>query len=169
MSVGYVYVLTNPSMPGLVKVGKTTRDPEQRALELWQTGVPEPFHVHHYSRVPDCHEAEARVHAGIEDLRVHGSREFYRADAARIADVVRCVAIDQINDWVSEMSENLVVVEEPFAIDSSIAHIAADRMGVSVYEIGMALSDLLGGQHDDLIRSAIDQRHQRFLLRLVHQ
>ena len=37
---GYVYILTNPSMPGLVKVGKTTNTPNQRMSELHSTGVP---------------------------------------------------------------------------------------------------------------------------------
>src|SRR5688572_6679317 len=41
---GYLYVLINPSLPGLVKIGKTNRDPEQRAAELSAaTGVPTPF------------------------------------------------------------------------------------------------------------------------------
>lgn len=43
---GHIYILVNPSMEGLVKIGKTTRDPESRARELSQaTGVPTPFYV----------------------------------------------------------------------------------------------------------------------------
>ena len=33
-SCGWVYVLTNPAMPGLVKIGLTTRNPSARAAEL---------------------------------------------------------------------------------------------------------------------------------------
>ena len=37
---GFVYALINPSMEGLVKVGKTKRDPKGRANELsGATGV----------------------------------------------------------------------------------------------------------------------------------
>lgn len=37
---GLVYVLINPSMEGLIKVGKTTRNPKERADELSKvTGV----------------------------------------------------------------------------------------------------------------------------------
>lgn len=31
---GWVYVLTNPAMPGLVKIGLTTKTPKARAVEL---------------------------------------------------------------------------------------------------------------------------------------
>ena len=39
-----VYALTNPAMPGIVKIGKTDRDnPKVRMNELYTTGVPLPF------------------------------------------------------------------------------------------------------------------------------
>lgn len=39
-----VYVLTNPSMPGLVKIGKTTqKEVSERMTQLYTTGVPTPF------------------------------------------------------------------------------------------------------------------------------
>jgi len=42
---GSVYVLTNPAMPNMVKIGKTTRDVELRLVDLYSTGVPLPFNV----------------------------------------------------------------------------------------------------------------------------
>ena len=42
--VNIVYVLTNPAMPGLVKIGMTDRDDVQRRMsDLYTTGVPLPF------------------------------------------------------------------------------------------------------------------------------
>ena len=39
-----VYVLTNPAMPGIVKIGMTEREDVQRRMtELYSTGVPLPF------------------------------------------------------------------------------------------------------------------------------
>ena len=39
-----VYVLTNPAMPGMVKIGMTDRpDVQRRMSELYSTGVPLPF------------------------------------------------------------------------------------------------------------------------------
>ena len=43
---GFIYVVTNPSMPGLAKVGRTQRTPYLRLAELNQsTSTPEPFHL----------------------------------------------------------------------------------------------------------------------------
>lgn len=44
--MGYVYILQNDSMPGLLKIGKTARNSRERAKELSKsTGVPTPFRV----------------------------------------------------------------------------------------------------------------------------
>ena len=37
--------MSNPAMPGLLKVGFTTDTPDVRARELYTTGVPLPFKV----------------------------------------------------------------------------------------------------------------------------
>lgn len=77
---GKVYALINPSMPGLVKIGKTTRNSERRAGELDTTGVPTPFTVLYEADVVDCHEAERQVHAALASFRVSGRREFFRVE-----------------------------------------------------------------------------------------
>ena len=38
-----LYVLNNPAVEGLVKIGKTTRDVSLRLADLYSTGVPLPF------------------------------------------------------------------------------------------------------------------------------
>ncbi len=44
MEYGIVYLLTNPVMPGLVKIGMTAQeDIDKRMKELYTTGVPVPF------------------------------------------------------------------------------------------------------------------------------
>jgi hypothetical protein len=78
---GYIYVMINPSMEGLVKIGKTTREPESRAKELSQaTGVATPFYVAFSIFVLDCHSAEEFVHASLEHkgFRNTANREFFQ-------------------------------------------------------------------------------------------
>ena len=53
-NMGVVYVLTNPAMPGLVKIGKTTQnDVTTRISQLYTTGVPLPFDCEYAVKVAD--------------------------------------------------------------------------------------------------------------------
>lgn len=79
-TAGYIYLLVNPSMPGLVKVGRTGQPPSRRATALGgATGVPTPFEVVFEVLVPDQRAAEAYVHRALEErgCRVSGNREFF--------------------------------------------------------------------------------------------
>jgi hypothetical protein len=81
-SPGYVYLLINYSMPGLVKVGMTTRATLERVGELSSaTGVPIPFQLVHDILVPDCEAAESHLHALLSDrgYRLTDNREFFQA------------------------------------------------------------------------------------------
>ena len=85
-AAGYLYALTNPSMPGLVKVGKTLRRPEDRLQELSSaTGIPTPFELRHSVRVEDAHEGERTLHQRWEKegLRTSNGREFFRLPLER--------------------------------------------------------------------------------------
>lgn len=80
--IGFLYVLANSSMPGVVKVGKTTRSPTDRAAELsGVTGVATPFIVVYDQLFQDCHSAESFVHAYLAEKghRVADNREFFNA------------------------------------------------------------------------------------------
>ena len=87
VTAGYVYVLVNSSMPGLVKVGKTARLPSERVQELSRaTGVATPFVVAFEQWFDDCDAAENLVHAELErrGLREAANREFFRATANEV-------------------------------------------------------------------------------------
>ena len=88
---GYIYVLINPAMPGLAKVGKTRRRPEDRGLELSSaTGVPSPFIVAYQHPVADIDAAERWVHGELERTghRHSASREFFSAPLHVVVEVV---------------------------------------------------------------------------------
>ena len=76
---GYVYVLTNPSMPALVKIGSTRLSPYERAATLSSaTGVPLPFKVAMYAEFMDCRKAERWVQSRMVGFRVNENREFFK-------------------------------------------------------------------------------------------
>ena len=68
---GYLYILTNPSLGNMVKVGKTNRSPRDRINELSAaTGIPTPFVLAFDAYVEDCDAAEGYVHARLEAMGI---------------------------------------------------------------------------------------------------
>jgi hypothetical protein len=51
---GIIYLLTNPDMPGIIKIGKSTQeDVKSRMQQLYHTGVPLPFDCNYAAMVND--------------------------------------------------------------------------------------------------------------------
>lgn len=73
---GYVYVISNPGMPGLVKVGFSMKDPELRAQELNHTGTPHPYVVDYWVLVENPEQIEQRAHRAMKNLRE--GKEWFR-------------------------------------------------------------------------------------------
>ena len=103
---GYVYVLSNPSMPGLVKIGRTERDPETRRVELSKaTGVPTPFRLEYSQFFEDCHLAEKAVHNDLQRLgqRANDGREFFRVTVVQAVGVLKRLAALERGDTVEAL------------------------------------------------------------------
>jgi hypothetical protein len=89
MNTEYVYILSNESMPGLVKVGLTTVCPKGRAADLsGSTSCPTPFVVERYFEVDDCVNVETTAHAVMDEYRVNAGREFFRCSVAQASKSV---------------------------------------------------------------------------------
>jgi hypothetical protein len=85
---GHLYVLTNPHMPGLVKIGCTDRTPYVRAAELSAaTGVPGRYKVEWFWQMADAPAAERRVHGALAAFRLPGSEHFRLPVAAAVEQV----------------------------------------------------------------------------------
>ena len=79
-NTGIVYVLSNRAMPGLVKIGMTTRpELDARLKELYTTGVPVPFDVEYACEVKasNCAKIEKALHTAFEPNRINANREFF--------------------------------------------------------------------------------------------
>ena len=85
-SEGWVYCLSNQSMPGLVKVGQTGGDPRDRAASLYTTGVPSEFNVEFAKKVPNYIKKEKMLHILLSKHfeRPNGSREFFRCSSSDV-------------------------------------------------------------------------------------
>lgn len=89
---GYVYVLSNESLPGVLKVGMTSRDPFTRAMELRTTGVPTPFRVEFCLMTTRPAALEQALHHRFEPQRIHAGREFFRVSVREVVEAVYTLA-----------------------------------------------------------------------------
>jgi len=80
-----VYIFTNEGMPGLCKIGYTTRnDVKERAKELYTTGVPYPFQIYYACQVNNGKKIEKILHKLFDEQRVNNNREFFETDPEKV-------------------------------------------------------------------------------------
>lgn len=81
--MGYVYILKNEAMPGLIKIGYTTRTVEERANELYEgiTGVPMPFEIVYEYSCEEPQKLEREMHKKLTAHRINENREFFKYSA----------------------------------------------------------------------------------------
>jgi len=83
---GFLYVASNPAMPGLLKVGYTTRAVSQRLVELASTGVPGKFKLEFYCEIESAEVLERKTHSALRNY--HHNKEFFKCG---VREVVRAV------------------------------------------------------------------------------
>lgn len=142
MSRGFVYILSNPSMPGLVKIGKTIRSVEGRANELYQTGVPTPFKVEHSVEAPDCHALELTMHSRFADRRVSEGREFFAVSVQEARGVIEEELFSQVTDWLNDFLPDHMISECGMWVDPSTFMILADRSDIHPFIIASMIEYL---------------------------
>jgi hypothetical protein len=86
----WIYVLSNTSMPDMVKIGHTKLTPEERARQISSTtGVPTPFVIEFAFK---CHEGEFlenEIHKSLDMYRVSNNREFFKLPINEAIDIVK--------------------------------------------------------------------------------
>lgn len=101
-----VYVLTNPSMPGLVKIGKTTQEEVGlRMKQLYSTGVPVPFECIFACRVPDASVVERALHHAFGQVRVNPTREFFRIEPDRVVSILKLLHVEEVTEELEKSIE----------------------------------------------------------------
>lgn len=116
-TAGFVYILSNPSMPGIFKIGSTERSVKERVAELSATtGVPTPFHVEHYILTEDPKALEHSLHEELSEFRVNGNREFFR------------IEIDELKRKCEEMKTDVLMSEIKLLNEDSMSLLFRELM-----------------------------------------
>ena len=87
---GTVYIISNPAMPGLVKIGKTI-NLEARLQSLYSSGVPMPFRCIYAKEVDNYSEVERKLHKGLNSHRENSNREFFRIPEEEVINFLELV------------------------------------------------------------------------------
>jgi hypothetical protein len=155
-----VYVLTNPAMPGLVKIGKTTQsEVEERMKQLYSTGVPVPFDCAFACQVKDATEVERALHLAFGMTRINPNREFFKLEAERVIAVLRLLKVDDITQ---EFEKSIEAETSEADKQSAQALKRAMRPRMNFHELGMTNGSVLiskDGQHQCTV---VDEKKVEF-------
>ncbi len=105
-----VYVLTNPAMPGIVKIGMTDRPDVQRRMgDLYTTGVPLPFDCVIAREIEDREavEIERALHTAFGPNRINPSREFFQVEPEQIEVLLRVMPGRDVTSQDTDQSAEL--------------------------------------------------------------
>ncbi len=91
---GWVYLIANKAMPGLLKIGYSTKDPILRAKELGNTGSPHPYDLLFDMLVISPYEIEQKIHNELADF--NENKEWFRCTPQEAIKIMRAVASNSI-------------------------------------------------------------------------
>lgn len=109
-----VYALTNPAMPGLVKIGKTTQaEVVSRMSQLYSTGVPVPFECIYAVQVDNCSIVESSLHVAFGPYRINPNREFFKIEPEQVISILKLLGPNDATDQIKqELNENVSQAEK---------------------------------------------------------
>ena len=116
-TLNIVYVLTNSSMPGLVKIGHTTQDDaNSRIAQLYTTGVPVPFDLQYACKVQNAEEVEKALHAAFFPQRINPKREFFKIEPEQAIAILKLLhtedATEEIESQPTTLDKESVIAAE---------------------------------------------------------
>ncbi|MFI3257255.1 MAG: GIY-YIG nuclease family protein [Spirochaetales bacterium] len=156
---GIVYVLTNEAMPGLVKIGRTTRsDIKTRLRELYTTGVPVPFDCEYACEVSDddCVKIEKALHQAFEPNRVNTNREFFKVRVNQVTAILEL--FDNRKEITDEISED--IEKDILPADITARKKIARRPALNFYEMGLQSGSVLNFiKNPNVHVSIVDKNH----------
>ena len=154
-----VYVLTNPAMPGLVKIGKTTqREVEDRMRQLFGTGVPVPFDCAFACQVRDAHEVERALHFAFGNSRINQNREFFKIEPERVIAVLKLLKVDDVTQQIEQQIEAELTVADK----QSAQEMKDRRPRMRFFELGIPAGSVLKYKDGDDEALVISDSKVRF-------
>ncbi len=110
---GIVYILTNPAMPNMIKIGFTNNeDVKIRMAQLYSNpGVPLPFECVYAARVSNAQRVEKALHTAFGPDRINPRREFFEIEATQAIAIIKLLEIEDVTPKVAVEKEEVDEVD----------------------------------------------------------
>jgi len=151
-----VYVLTNPAMPNLVKIGKTTQlEVDARIRQLYSTGVPFPFECAFACQVKDATEVEKALHIAFRKNRLNPNREFFEIAPEQAIAILKLLRVDDITTQFEQQMEAEVEATDK---QSAQNFKRRQRPRMKFYELGIPAGSILISKNGMLQATVVDEK-----------
>jgi hypothetical protein len=152
-----VYVLTNPAMPGLVKIGRTSHDDANtRIAQLYSTGVPVPFTIEFAARVPNSDEVEKALHIAFAPNRINPKREFFRIDPEQAVAILKLLHTEDVTTEI--LLQATTLDQQSIA---AAENLKSKRPNLNFEEMGIPVGAILQSVHNDTLVEVISAKRVR--------
>ena len=153
---GTLYVLTNPFMPGLVKIGCTTGTVEDRIRTLSSvTGVPVAFQCHFAAKVDHMTAKEKTLHQLFSDKRVNPNREFFQVPPEKVVLAIRMGSFTEVTPGKVDIPK-----EEEQALEKAEEAETKRRSRINLEAIGIKPGDVLTLSRDEDVHATVTSRNR---------
>jgi T5orf172 domain len=158
MTEGIIYVLVNPSMPGIIKIGKTNQeDVKLRMAQLYTTGVPLPFDCVYAAKVKNMDDVEKALHTAFSPDRLNPRREFFEIEANQAIAIIKLLEIQNVSPLVEQEANVIDAVE----LEAGRAY-AQKRPRMNFEQMGIPVGSELTFNNSGEIATVISDRAVRF-------
>jgi hypothetical protein len=155
---GIIYILSNPAMPGIIKIGKTTQeDVKTRMQQLYQTGVPLPFECVYAASVNNIDEVEKALFVAFSPNRINPKREFFEMDAIQAIAILKLLQIENVSEQVEHEAEVIDQVE----LEAGQAY-ARKRPNFNFIEMGIPIGSQIYFNTDGETATVVSEKIVRF-------
>ena len=94
--LGFIYIMSNPAHSGLLKIGQTGKDPEERRKELGSTGVVQDFVLEYRALSEDYESLEREIHRALANVRTNPKKEFFNISVPEAVNKIREISGNRI-------------------------------------------------------------------------
>jgi hypothetical protein len=156
---GIVYILTNPAIPNMIKIGITTHeDVKMRMAQIYTTGVPLPFECVYAAKVANHEKVEKALHVAFGPDRVNPKREFFEIEASQAIAIIKLMEVEDVTPKVAKEKEEVDEVDR----EAGEAYAKKKRPRFNFSEMGIpAGSELVSVANGEIV-TVVNDRTVKF-------